>query len=391
MPGLRLNNPNRARTAAPPNPYAVHRAGTVVHLKRRAGIGAVSTQAEVQAGSAVVGAASGAAIGAAVGSVIPGLGTAIGFVVGAIADSLIHPGQGAQREAQAVAITNALNNLQTGNNVGATIPWIGTAQNPGLQQFLQALMTAGVWMNWDPSLQSPGVNGNWANTFIAAVKQVTQAVVANAPGAPISLNISNRPGGNDIVAGTFNFTNPGLSVGPDVISQKVIMGNGGLMYWMIIRTGETTAHASANANNASAQKVFALMVDHAASDYSAQAYKAPAAPVAAAPAATATTQPIAAPTVTGTTAAGTPVVAPGDESALIQQLIAQGASQTAAIQAAMASMEANGQNSQTPQAQQVLQTAAATAPTPAGLFGLSNTTWLIIAALAVGGYFLLKE
>ena len=39
---------------------------------------------------------------------VPGLGTAIGFVVGAIADSLIHVGQGPQRAAQSAAITNAL-------------------------------------------------------------------------------------------------------------------------------------------------------------------------------------------------------------------------------------------------------------------------------------------
>jgi hypothetical protein len=385
-----FNQPNRFRSSAAPIPGKVIHPGIAVRNLRRAGIGAVNTQAEIQAGSAVVGAAGAAAIGAQVGSVVPGLGTVIGAVVGAIAGSLIHQGQGPERAAQAAAITSALNNLVTGNNVGVTIPWIGTAQNPGLQQFLQALMTTGIWMNWDPSLiSSPAVNGNWANTFITAVKQVTQAIISNPPGASISLNITDRPGGNDAVQGPFTFTNPGISVGPDVISQKIIMGNGGLMYWMIIRTGETAAHASANANNSAAQKVFALMVDHAASDYAAQAYKAPVATKAVAtptaPATQSTIQPV---TVTGTTAAGTPVVAPSDTDALIQQLIAQGQSQTAAMTAAMASLEANGINSQTPQVQQQLQSSVAAASP--GLLGLSNTTWLILAAAGIG-IFLLVE
>lgn len=383
--GIRVTPPRRNQFAPPPHP------GVVAHLAARRGLGAVSTGAEIQVGSTAAAAGGSAiAVGAGYGSIAGPVGAVVGALVAVIATSLIHQGQGAQRAAQSAAITQALNNLQTGNNIGAQIPWIGTAQNPGLQQFLQAIMTAGIWFNWDPSLiSSPAVNGNWANTFIAAVKQVTQAIISTAPGTPISLNITDRPGGNDAVAGTFNFTNPGIGVGPDVIAAKIIMGTGGLMYWMILRTGETAAHASANANNPSAQKVFALMVDHAASDYASQAYKAPAAAAPAAQA-TATTQQIAAPAVTGTTSAGTPVVAPNDTDALIQQLIAQGASQTAALQAAMASLEANGVNTAQPQVQQQLQQSVSAAASP-GLLGLSNTTWLIIGGVAVAAYMISRK
>lgn len=368
----------------------------------RAGLGASpSTQSEIAAGSAVAGAAGGAAIGAAVGSVVPGLGTAIGFAVGAIADALVHTGQGPERAAQSAAIVSALAGISTANHQGAAIPWNGSASQPGLQQFLQALMTQGIWMSWDPSLiSSPAVNGNWATTFITAIKAVVYAIVNNPTGAALSVPIVLDTGASGVPTKNFTFTNPGISVGPDVISANIIMGNGGLMYWMIVSIGETTAHASANANNASAQKVFALMVDHAAYDYT----PTPAAAVVTTPASTAPTVaplpvastvpsgalPTSAPPAGSTVQPVTPVVAPGDESALIQQLIAQGQSQTAALNAALASMQANN-ITPTPQQISTLQTVAASAPASSGLFGLSTTTLLIIGALGVGAIFLMKE
>jgi hypothetical protein len=384
------------------------------------GFGAATTQQEVSAGSAIAGAGLAYGLSAAGTAVFPGIGTAVGAAIGLIADALIHTGQGPERAAQSAAISNALAGISTANHQGAAIPWIGTATNPGLQQFLQAIMTQGLFMSWDPNLiSSPAVNGNWANTFIAAVKQVTQAIAANPVGKTVCLNITDRPGGNDAVGGQFCFVNPGLAAGPDVISQKVIMGNGGLMYWMVLRTGESPAHAALNANNNPAEKVFALMVDHAAYDLTPPPPPATIKTVANAPAPTpiapvkvipkpvsiikapatapakATILPVAtkaAPvavksvTVTGTTTAGTPIVAVADTNALIQQLIAQGQTQSAAIEAAQLSLQAQGVNTGTPAVQAQLQAAAA----PTGLFGLSDTALLLIAGGAVAIYFAMR-
>ena len=234
-------------------------------------------------------------------------------------------------------------------------------------------------MSWDPSVESsPSVNGNWSTCFQNAVIAVTKAIVAGATGASLTVPITIS-GASGSPVKNFTFNNPGIGVGPDVIAANIIMGNGGLMYFIIISIGETSAHASANANNTPAQKVFALMVDHAAYD----ATPIPAATVA--PAAT-TAAPATANHNRGGeyrhhradrhrhTSTGTPVVAPGDESALIAQLVAQGASQTAALNAAIASMQANN-IPVTPAAQQQLQSVAASAP---AVYGISTTTLLII-------------
>ena len=225
-------------------------------------LGAVSTQQEVQAGSAVAGAAAGAAYG----SVVPGIGTAVGAVVGLVASMLIHTGQGAQRLAQANAIAQGLTTIPS-SFVGRLIPWQGTAQQPGLLQFISALMTGGLYMNWDPSVESsPSVNGNWSTTFMNAVKAVVSAILNNPVGATVSVPIVLSTGAKGVPNKNFTFVNPGINAGPDAIAASVIMGPQGLMYWIITSIGETAAHAAANASNGAAQKVFALMVDHATAD-----------------------------------------------------------------------------------------------------------------------------
>ena len=389
MPGF---NSGRQRLRAQPAPYLRPNRGAVAtHLQRRAGVGALAPGITGTGGAS--GAAYGAAEGASVGSFVGPIGTAVGAVVGAIAGALIHQGQGALRASQAAAIDQALAGLVTGNNVGALIPWQGTAQNPGLNQFLSALMTAGVWMNWDSSVgNSPSVNGNWVTTFVAAVQAVTKAIISSPTGAALSVPISFTPGAGGIAPGNFQFSNPGIGVGPDVISAKIIMGSGGLMYWMIIHLGETAAHASANANSLSAQKVFALMVDHAASDDASLAYVAPK---TSSPQPISTTQPITStvsspgPNVIGTTATGTAVVSTSDTDALIAQLIAQGQSQTAAMNAALASLQANGVDTNQPAVQQAVQASAAAASS--SFLGLSTSTWLILAAVGVGAFILLEQ
>ncbi len=237
------------------------------------------------------------------------------------------------------------------------------------------------------------MNGNWVTTFVNAVKKTVQAIVASPVGQQVCLDITDKPGGNDKVQGQFCFTNPGIAVGPDVIAQKIIMGNGGLIYYMVKRTGETDAHASVTANNNAAQKVFALMVDHAA--YDSTPPPPPMSVAAPMPPAVSNVQPLPAQTsaptqnssqsvpVIAQTRKGSPVVAPNDTNALIAQLMAQGATQQQALAAALASLQHQGVDTSQPQVQQQLQ--AAVNP------GMSNTTLIIIGAVAIGAALFLKK
>jgi hypothetical protein len=75
-------------------------------------------------------------------------------------------------------------------------------------------------------------------------------------------------------------------------------------------------------------------------------------------------------------------------TALMQQMLAQGASQNAAMLAAMQQLESQGVNSQAPAVQQQLQAAAVPAT---GLLGLSNNTLLLLGGAALAAYLLLKE
>lgn len=206
---------------------------------------------------------TGASAGATIGSAVPVIGTAIGAAVGAVVGALIHQGQGAQRAAFAQALDQALAQVPT-TYVGRTLPW--SASSGGLEQFISALMTTGVYMNWDPSLlTSPSVNGNWSVTFVNAIKALVSAIINNPVGNTVSVPITFTPGAN-VGPGNFTFVNPGINVGPDAISAQIVMGPSGLMYWMIKHLGETDAHAQANSYSPAAQKVFALMIDKATAD-----------------------------------------------------------------------------------------------------------------------------
>jgi hypothetical protein len=90
-------------------------------------------------------------------------------------------------------------------------------------------------------------------------------------------------------------------------------------------------------------------------------------------------------TVTGMSPIGTAIVPVDQTAALMQQMLAQGASQQQAMQAAMASLQAQGVNTATPQVQQQLATdmSAASNPTMAG-FGSGLPTWLMMGVAAVG-------
>jgi hypothetical protein len=363
-----------------------------------------------QEGASVGGAVGGAVAGATAGSVVPVVGTAIGLVIGAIAGMLVHTGQGPQRAAQAQAIDQALAGLTTAY-VGRTIPWMGTASAPGLQQFLQAIMTGGLFMSWDSSLvSSPSVNNNWAVTFIAAVKAVVNAIINNPAGATVTVPIVLSTGASGQGTKNFTFVNPGINAGPDAISQNIIMGPTGLMYWIITSIGETQAHASANATSAAAQKVFALMIDHATADAmpaslsttlaNAPIVQVPAPVVAAANTLAASTvasgtvptlsassgttvAQVSAPTTLNTVntdASGNPTVEPSTTVLPATSALTPTQDTTAALMQQM--LSAQGANLTSPAATQLLADIAANgvAATPAGPSSLPD--WLIPVGIA---------
>lgn len=92
-------------------------------------------------------------------------------------------------------------------------------------------------------------------------------------------------------------------------------------------------------------------------------------------------------TVTGTTQSGSAIVPVNQTDALIQQMMAQGASQQAAMTAAMASLQAQGINTSSPQVQQQLQSAVQAST--AG--GTTLPVWLGIGAAVVAMGFALAR
>jgi hypothetical protein len=317
--------------------------------------GAINLSPGGKSVSPAQGAAQGAAAGSAFGPIGTGVGAAIGTVVGLLSsrpNTAAHIGGWDTQVAQSIGGMPA-----SAAGIGRQIPW--NENSHGLVQFIEALLATGVYMAWDPSILSNyDVCAHWATTFGAAVQAVTTAIVQNPAGQQVSVSISEQPGAN-VGPINFTFTNPGIQVGPDAIAAKIIMGTNGLMYSMITGLGETTAHASSNANNALAQKVYALMVDNVAAQLAPAAAQPTAPPPNVAPAVQAASQ-----TVNATVAAAPP--APPVIQTPAPAPVMQAPPQIIEVQA--------------PQAQSV--------PVPSGI---STSTIVIIAALAFGAIMLSKK
>jgi hypothetical protein len=269
-------------TSLIPVPSSVSLTG---HNKRK--LGSVNLAPTGQSVSPTQGAEAGAAAGAAFGPVGAGVGAAVGVVVGLLSAK---PNTAAHIGGWDTQITQAIQGLpSSAAGIGRQIPW--NENSHGLVQFIEALLATGVYMAWDPSLISNyDVCAHWATTFAAAVQSLTTTIVNGPVGAQCSAPIVFNTAASGIPNNNFVFTNPGISVGPDQISASLIMGSSGLMYWMITTIGETTAHASSNANNALAQKVYALMVDNIAATLAPAQAVTPTPPPVVAPAVAASSQ-----------------------------------------------------------------------------------------------------
>jgi hypothetical protein len=342
-------------------------------------LGAINAQL-VSAG----GAAGGAIAGATAGSVLPVVGTAIGAVVGAVIGILTKTNNTASHIGTwDTSLAQGIQSLPaSASGIGRQIPW--NENSHGLVQMIEALLAVGVYMAWDTSLKSSyDVCAHWAMTFGAAVQSLTNAIVAN-PVGPCSVTISESPGANRGPI-QFNFNNPGIGVGPDAIAANIIMGTNGLMYSMITGLGETTTHASSNAYNGLAQKVFALMVDNIAATL---VPAVPAAPV-----------PVVAPVVTAAASAANAAVNAGVNP---QQAAVQ-AAQNTVIPAAptqappsapppISYSSPSGSISSNPAIGYPNAPPAALPPVTTAGFGAGIPSWAIIAIAVVGlGFLFFKQ
>ena len=394
------------------------------------------------AGVAATVGVSAIAAGAGAGSLAGPIGTVAGAVIGAVVGILTQTSNTASHigtwDGQIVSAIAALPSSAAG--IGRQIPW--NENSHGLVQCIEALLAVGAYMAWDTSLKSNyDVCAHWAMTFGQAVQNLAGAIVAKQ--SSVSIPLSPGAGGHGPF--TFKFNNPGVSVGPDKISATLVMGSSGLMAAMMTALGgQNPQNIASNATNASAQKVYALMLDYwfaqlapaaaapttpvpptlatavqaasTAANVAASAIAATSPPVvvpsppppatavssavavAPPPAATAavpvvgsTTQAPVGPAVTQTQVTDTPVAGTSSTTtssaaSTINSLLAQGASQNSAVLAAIQALEAQGVPTST------ATVAANNAVAPAtGLFGMSTDDLLILGGVAVAAILLLKK
>lgn len=231
--------------------------------KRFGYLGLTSTENVLVTKGASIAATSGAsaiAAGAGAGALAGPIGLVVGAVVGAVVGILTQTSNTASHigswDGGIVSALNALPASAAG--LGRQIPW--NENSHGLVQIIEALLATGVYMSWDTSLKSNyAVCAHWAMTFGQGVQNVATAIVGGQSSASIPL----APGAGGHGPFTFVFTNPGVSAGPDKIAATVIMGSSGLMAAMMTALGgQNPQNIASNASNASAQKVYALMLDY---------------------------------------------------------------------------------------------------------------------------------
>jgi hypothetical protein len=342
------------------NRMATHRRRSLQGFGR---LGIITPQNQGESILGATGVVSGT--GASIGSVFGPIGTAVGAAVGAVAGGLIHFGTGAQRLATSNQILSELRALPAG--------YQGRVQTkPVLLEIYGAIVTTKNLYGWvqPPPSASPSDIQHEFDGYMDMIAKLIQATNAQPIGATVNFSYSGWNGVN----WTFSFVNPGSCDSAKYTNLVVIPA---AVTWNTHNGAVDVPQVTSDFNNTYVTLTFQLMTDWSIAQNPPPASQcAPAAPTtllqqqpnqpqssgpstlypaAGAPVPqTANTQPVQ---VLTTTAQGSPVVAPQDTTALMQQLIAQGQSQQAALQAAMASLQANN-IPVTPQVQQQLQAAA---------------------------------
>ena len=429
-----------ARAMPPFVPYRMPITRPQMRGLKRSGLGAAACNVKTVAETAtLVSAGSAIAAGATIGSVAGPVGAAVGALAGIVSGFLAAaPNTAAHIGTWDTQLVNALAALpSTVAGIGRQIPW--NEDSHGLVQYIEALLACGVYMSWDTSIiTNYDVCAHWAMTFGTAVQTVATAVCQNKAGASVTVQVTSQPGG-PVGPGPFTFKNPGISVGPEAVTDAVIMGASGVMTWLFNRwqIASTAAlskqYATEMGNNAPAAKVYAMMVDYVAGSLNAADAATPVPDVSTIPAAvstavttatttapaTATPAPVATPvklsspapntitpasssTTTATTtpavtvpACPTPVattssgstVTDSDIANLISALQTSGANQTQAVTSALSSLESQGVDTSQPAVQAAVQSAVA----PAASTGLSTSTLLLIGGGILAAVLLMKK
>lgn len=365
----------------------------------RGTFGALGVSSE--ASGAVKGASAGAKAGAAGGPIV----MAVGAVVGAIAGYLLsakHYFNVGNSNAQCQQLMQAWHNYTSiqGHVAGRALGW------STMQQLVHAAVGAGLFPGnnmhlsfHEGTLQCAG-HGDWVDDFLGV----------NLQGGAV-----NNCGAHNCMADAlakYNQSRASVPAGtPDAVffvdSILLPMNQSAAIPWVYQGAQNPEVHqllydaADAYlAQNASGTTPYVQYPQAQTGTPTAGAEAAPTAtpipaaapatvpyvsptPAPTAPAGAVAATPSAALTVTGTTASGTPVVPTDQTNALIQSMLAQGASQQQALQSALMSLQANGVAA-TPQVQQQVAGAVAAAAPVSAASVLSGSNGLIIIALGVG-------
>jgi hypothetical protein len=370
-------------------PYRSNRPLRGLYNRQMGRLGAVVNLTSITSGStgsaAVTGASEGASVGATFGPIGAGVGAIVGAVGATLANVFSAPPNTPAHLPWATSLVNSLSQITTTAGVGRQLPLNQDGPSVfGIAQMLEGLMATGAWLAWDTSLiSSYDVCAHWSMAFTSCIQTLVQSICTMGPG-PQTISLNASQGDTALTAVPFTFNNPGPNASSDQISANLVMGMNGMVYAIISHTGATQAQAANGAVNPGAQKVFGLMVDYYLAQYAPQPVAAPTIAAVPTPAPTpvvtqsATTVPQGsiASTSTASSASSTD---PTD--ALIQQLIAQGASQSAAMTAALQDLASRGVDTTDPEVQAAVQQSAASA---GGLLsGISPTTLLLVGGVIV--------
>lgn len=345
----------------------------------------------------VEGAAKGASTGATVGSAVPIIGTAVGAVVGAIVGYLVgakhyfNVGDSNAMCQQLMQAWQQYTSIQ-GHVAGRALTW------STMQQLFHAAVGAGLFPGNDMhlkfhegTLQCAG-HGDWVDDFLGV----------NLQGAPV-----NNCGAHNCMADAlaeFKQRRASVPAGtPDAIyfvDEIVLpMNQSAQIPWVYNGAQNPQVHqlfydlADAYlAQNVSGTTPYVEYPQAQSGTPTPGAEGAPAAAPGATPTPVSAPAPASPPATTVpyvSPPAAAPGAAPTQTDALVQSLLAQGASQSQAYESALAALQAQGVNVAEPAVQsQVAGAVAAAAPVSASSL-LSGSTGLILIALGVGGAILL--
>lgn len=312
------------------------------------------------------GAIKGASAGATVGSVVPVIGTAIGAVVGAIAGA-IFGGKKAPVRPSAQDVTASTQFAAAYTQGAGSVPGrvLGLANIHDV--FIALTVIRKICLGQDPRF----FEGYWG-AILKTVQDFVDAIKSAAPGAQVTLT---DPGATGRKGKTVTIANPGLVPG-------AVAGVLADFYDAIAKDHKTKpCHHD--------PIVLQFLTDLVDAVEDSKGVAVPA-ELAAPDGTQATGQPPAVLTPPSSSLIDSgllPPAAASDATQIIQQMLAQGASQQDAVNAALQKLQAGG----IAPTQSVADALTTQAAGGSGVFGIPTNTLLIGGAIAVTAFFLLKR